>query len=346
MLAIRKTSATRGISLDEVPEPGAPGPDEVIVEVGAAGICGSDVHVYEWSSGYEFMQGSLPVVLGHEFAGTVAAVGERVSGLRPGELVTAMPGVTCMRCEACVQGRTHMCPHRETLGLTLDGAFARRVRVPAMNCLPLRPGTELALAALIEPLCVGDNASEVGEVTSGDTVLVLGPGTIGQAIVRTARWRGATRVIAVGMNDSARLQVARAMGATHCIDLADGETLQQGVHRITGGAPVDVVIEATGHSSSIPDGLQVLRKGGIMVTAGIHSRPVSFDLTRMIRHKQQLRGAHGSRRHAWERMVQRIADEPEAVRPMVSLQLGLRQAEEGFRQSLTRAMSKVILIPE
>lgn len=193
---------------------------------------------------------------------------------------------------------------------------------------------------------MGDNACDVGQVTAGDTVVVLGPGTIGQAIVRAARWRGASRVIAVGMNDAARLEVAQAMGATHCIDLADGISLQQGIHRITGGKPADVVIEATGHASSITEGLQILRKGGILAAAGIHAQRASFDLTEMIRNKQQIRGAHGSRRQNWERIIDRIVHEPESVRPMISMELKINDAEQGFRQCLARSVSKVILRPD
>lgn len=346
MLAVRKTHAEFGISIDQIEQPPQPGPEEVLIKVAAAGICGSDVHVYEWTGGYEFMESRFPVVLGHEFSGTIAALGENVHGLETGDPVVVMPGISCMRCSVCARGEPHLCPHKETMGLSRDGAFAPYVLAPALGCLRVPEGTDLKLAALIEPLCVGDNAAEVGEVTFGDTVVVLGPGTIGQAIIRSACWRGASRVIAVGMNDASRLEIAQAMGATHVIDLAQVSSLEAGVKAVTGGAPVDVVIEATGHSSSISDGFRILRKGGILVTAGIHSKPVSFDITSMVRNKQQLRGAHGSKRSSWEKMINVISLKPEEIRPMVSLELGLKDAEEGFKRCLTRDVSKVILSPE
>lgn len=345
MLALRKTAPAPGLSLDEVPEPGRPGTGEVLIEVAAAGICGSDVHVYEWTGSYEFMRRRLPVILGHEFCGRIAAVGPDVPGLAEGDLVSAIPTIGCMRCPACAAGFPQRCESRRTIGLTSDGAFARFVRVPWLACIPLREGTDPVLGALMEPLCVGDNAAEVGAVTSGDTVLVLGPGTIGQAIARAAAWRGATTVVVAGLNDGARLATARQIGATHTLDLAQTPDLASAFLAATGNRMADVVFEATGHPASIAQGLSVLRKDGILVTAGIHAQPAAIDLTALVRNRQQIRGAHASQRRGWEVMARRLHETPEAVRPFVSLVMGLDQAIEGFEQSKARGVSKVVLQP-
>ncbi len=346
MLAVRKAEPLPGIRLEEVPDPPLPAPDEVTIQVHAAGICGSDLHVYKWGESYDFMRSRLPLTLGHEFSGTVIATGANVTNVRLNESVAVMPTSSCLRCNTCLAGDVHLCNNKKTLGLSRDGAFSRLVNVPALSCISLAPETDLTLAALLEPLSVGDNASAVGGVTFGDTVVVLGPGTIGQAIIRTASWRGASRVIAVGMNDGPRLQTALALGATDIIDLASCGSLKDGLQALMGSATVDVVFEATGHAASIPDGLSILRKGGVLVTAGIHSRPVSFDLTPFVRNQLQLRAAHGSRRKSWEAIARRIARDPDSVRPMVSLELGLTQAEEGFQRCFERDVSKVILRPE
>lgn len=345
MLAVRKIGPHPGISLEHVSEPKDLDADEVLIEVAAAGICGSDVHVYEWTDGYEFMRSRLPITLGHEFSGHIVKTGSGVTGLEEGDMVSAMPTSSCMRCTHCVGGEPHLCLHRRTVGLTQDGAFSRFVKVPWTSCVHFAPGTEPALAALIEPLGVGDNAASVGEVTAGDTVVVLGPGTIGQAAARAARWRGATCVIVVGMHDEVRLITAAAMGATHTLDLAESSSFQEAVLAINGGRPVDVVIEATGRGSSITDGLSVLKRGGILVSAGIHEMPVSFDLTAFVRNRQQIRGAHGSHRRSWEVIARRIMQDPEAVRPMVSIELSLKDAKEGFERCRARDVSKVILRP-
>ena len=345
MLALRKTQASFGLSLDTIDHPAAPGADEVLIQVAAVGICGSDVHVYEWTDGYAFMKDRLPVVLGHEFSGTVRTTGESVHHLKPGTSVAVMPGISCMRCDACLGGSLAYCTEREVIGLTRDGAFASYVVVPAKACIPLPENIDLKLAALLEPLCVGANAAEVGEIKAGDTVVVLGPGTIGQAVIRNALWCGATQVIAVGKNDAARLHTAQQVGATHTIDLDQADSLAQHIHRITGGKLADVVIEASGHHSSINDGLRILRQGGILVIAGIHAQPVQIDLTPFVRNKQQIRGAHSSQRHHWEHMIKRLATSPNDVSPMISLELPLEKSIEAFEQCLTRNHSKVLLCP-
>jgi threonine dehydrogenase-like Zn-dependent dehydrogenase len=344
MLAVRKTAPRPGVSLDEVAEPGPPGPDEVLVEVAAAGICGSDVHVYEWSGGYEFLLNHLPLTLGHELSGRVAARGPGVSGLAEGDLVTVAPTTTCMRCGACSGGHPELCTTRRTLGLTAPGAFAPLVRVPAVSCFLAGARADPAVAALTEPLCVGDNAAEVGGIGPGDGVVVLGPGTIGQAVVVAALARGAARVVVVGKDDAPRLAVAARLGATATVDLA-GRDLASAAEELLPGGRADVVVEATGHPPSLAAGLSILRRGGVLVVAGIYAEAASLDATAFVRNRQQLRAAHGSTRRAWERMVEFTRDHPERVRPMISRQLSLRDAVEGFEACRSRSVSKVLLVP-
>lgn len=346
MKAVRKIAPEHGLNVLEVEEPGMPGPDEVMVEVLAAGICGSDVHVYQWGSHYDFMRERLPLTLGHEFCGRVAALGPGVTNVSVGDFVAPMPTMGCLKCAQCAAGFPLRCPNKRTVGLTRNGAFARFVHVPAVSCIPLRDNTDPVLAALLEPLCVGDNALDVGEVGFGDTVLVLGPGTIGQAIARGASWRGASRVVVVGMDDEARLRTAKLLGATDTIDLAREKSLSEAFFSITRGREADVVFEATGHPSSISDGLNVLRMDGILVATGIHASLSSFDVTRFVRRRQQIRAAHGSRRSGWERMAAHIANAPQDVRPFVSLELPLEDAIEGFQKCVDREASKVILLPQ
>lgn len=345
MLALQKTHPEFGLSLHSVTPPSSPAADEVLIQVAAVGICGSDVHVYEWTESYAFMRHRLPIILGHEFSGVIKQIGAHVTDLHIDMPVAVMPGISCMRCDHCLNGELTLCADREVIGLTRHGAFAPYVNVPARACLPLPPDIDLKLAALLEPLCIGDNATEVGDIQPGNTVLILGPGTIGQAIARCASWKGATQIIVVGKNDKNRLDVALQVGASHVIDIAKTPDLSQEVFAITQGKPVDVVIEATGHASSIKEGLALLRQGGVFVVAGIHAQAVNLDLTSLVRKKQQLRGAHGSHRKAWQRMIQRLYLDPDAVRPMVSMELNLHDALEGFEHCRSRSVSKVLLIP-
>lgn len=343
MLALRKTGAAFGLEFQEIPAPPPPGPAEVVVRVEAVGICGSDVHAYEWTPGYGFMVPHLPLTLGHEFAGTVLRNGTG-SGLAEGDRVAVIPFVFCGHCASCRSGDSRNCLRRETIGLTRDGGFGREVRVPSRCCVPLPAGLDAEVAALAEPLGVGAEAVLTGAVGLGETVLVLGPGTIGQAIALFARLAGAARVIVAGRADAPRFAVLRALGFADLVDVAEAP-LRDGVLALTGGRAVDVVLEATGVPDSIAEGLAVLRKGGILVAAGIHAAPLSLPITEFVRMRHQLRASHGAERRTWDRVLAHLSRGPEAFRPMITHRLPLERGLDGFELARQRAASKVILTP-
>jgi threonine dehydrogenase-like Zn-dependent dehydrogenase len=343
MLALRKTEAAFGLTPQDAPPAQPPGPGEVVLRVEAAGICGSDVHAYEWTPGYEFMVPHLPVIMGHEFAGTVWRTGTG-SGFRGGERVCVIPFVACGACPRCRAGDQRNCLDRQGIGLTRDGGFAAEVRVPAACCVALPDALDAELGALVEPLGVGAEAVLVGEVGLGDTVLVMGPGTIGQAIALMARRAGAARVLISGRADAPRFDVCRALGFTEWLDVADAPLADQ-VLAATGGRPVDVVLEATGVPATLNDGLGVLRRGGVCVVVGIHAGAVALPLTDFVRNRHQLRASHGAERRTWDRVIAQMVGDPEAFRPMITHRLPLARGLEGFELARQRAASKVILRP-
>jgi threonine dehydrogenase-like Zn-dependent dehydrogenase len=343
MLALRKLGPGFGLEAVEAPEPQAPGAGEVLVRVEAVGICGSDVHIYEWTDGYDFMLPHLPVTLGHELAGHVAAVGPNVD-MAVGARVAVLPAVACGACPSCRIGEPQGCTRRRAIGLTMDGGYAALVRVPAGNLLPLPPAIDAELGALVEPLAVAADAVLVGEVGLGDTVLVLGPGTIGQGLALMAREAGATRVIVAGRADGPRFEVLRRLGFPDTVDVAEGPLAEQ-VLRLTDGVLVDVVLEATGHPPSITDALPALKRGGVLVVAGIHPGPLTLPLTVFVRNRHQLRASHSSRRGTWERVARVLAARPEAFRPMITHRLPLGRGLEGFELARQRTASKVMLRP-
>ncbi|WP_374297324.1 zinc-binding dehydrogenase [Sphingomonas sp.] len=343
MLALRKTQAGFGLELLNTPDPGAPGSAEVTVRVEAVGICGSDVHAYEWTDGYQHMVPYLPVTMGHEFSGRVVAAGAGAA-VAVGTRVSVYPRVVRGDGSIAWPGDPRARGERLTIGLTTDGGFASRLNVPAGNALPLPDPVDAELGALVEPLAVATRAVLVGEVGLGDTVLVLGPGTIGQGLALMARASGAARVIVAGRGDEPRYAVLRALGFTDIVDVGDGPLAEQ-VLSITGGKPVDVVLEATGHPPSITDALPVLKREGVLVAAGIHAAPLSLPLTAFVRNRHQLRASHGSEPSDWERVIAILAREPEAFRPMITHRLPLSRGLEGFELARQRAASKVILVP-
>ncbi len=343
MLALRKLKPGPGLDATDVPEPSSPGPGEVLVRVESVGVCGSDVHIYEWTDGYDFMAPHLPATLGHEFAGRVSVAGPD-AGIAEGARVAVVPTVFCGTCPSCRGGAAQMCTNRRAIGLTRNGGFARLVCVPASNLLMLPEAIDTELGALIEPLSVAADAVLIGDVTLGDTVLVLGPGTIGQGIALMAKAAGAGRIIVAGRADAPRFDVLRKLGFGDVVDVAEGPLAEQ-VLALTGGTPVDVVLEATGHPPSIIDGLSVLKKGGVLVVAGIHPGPLTLPLTVFVRNRHQLRASHSTERRTWDRVVSLMARDPESFRPMITHRLPLERGIEGFELARQRVASKVMLRP-
>ena len=340
MRALRKTEPAFGLRLMEAEPPGPPGPEDVLVAVDAAGICGSDVHIYDWSGGYEFIVPALPVTLGHELAGRVAATGAGVRDLRRGAPVVVIPSVTCGTSPACVSGDTDACLDRVGIGMTRNGGFAAEVLVPARNCLVLPDGFDPAIAALTEPMVIGARAVSVGGVGPGDRVLVMGPGTIGQAIALMAREAGAAEVAVAGADDALRLDVLRRLGFDRLFDVQNGP-----LEQLVGGRAFDVVFEATGVPRVVQQGLGLLRREGVLVVAGIHPGPAGIDLNGLVREQQQLRGSQRGKRRDWLHAFDYVVREGARLSPMVTHRLPLGRAIEGFELARNKAASKVVLLP-
>lgn len=343
MLALRKTTAAYGAELATVDTLPAPAEGQVLIAVAAAGICGSDIHAYEWTPGYEFMTAAMPLTIGHEFAGTVRAVGAGVTGLKAGDRVTCWPTVACGHCAACRRDAPEHCQNRSILGLHADGGFAEALLAPAVNCRIIPDHLPLEVAALTEPLSVAVNAVDVADVAASDKVVVLGPGPIGLGIAFVAQTRGAT-VLLCGFNDAFRLDTARAMGIAHCADLAE-ESMATAVARAFDG-PADRVIEATGVARSVSDGLAALRSGGILVVAGIHSGHLDLDLTRFVREKKQLRAAHDTTAQALANAIALLAAHADVLARLITHRQPLARAIEAFELARSRQAVKVLLIPQ
>lgn len=339
MKALRKTRATAGVELVEVAPPPLDRADEVRVRVHATGICGSDLHVDDWTPSYAFITPALPVTLGHEFVGTVE------TGPLAGQRVVVRPSVTCGVCAACITDQHDACERRTGIGMTRDGAFTRLVNVPQRNCVPVPDDIPDTLAALVEPLSISMQALRVAGEVAGQRVLVMGPGTIGQGIALLARHAGAAQVVVSGFDDAARFDALRRMGFAQLVDVAGG-SLAERTAACTGGAPFDVVFEATGVPETVTEALPLLRRNGVVVVTGIHARPLALDLTALVRRQQQLRGSFRPPESDWPRALELMREIGDVMAPMVSHVLPLSQALEGFRLAHDKLASKVLLCPE
>ena len=343
MRALRKTRPAFGAELVEISTPCSPAAGNAMICIGAAGICGSDLHAFDWTSGYEFMADALPITLGHEFAGVVDAVGNGVTEFAVGDRVTCWPTVTCGTCPGCASGHPLRCEHRRIVGLHRDGGFANLVSVPVATLRHIPDGLSLERAALTEPLAVAVNAVNLAEIAPRDRVAVLGPGPIGLAMAWVAHLRGA-HVLLVGKDDPVRLEMARDLGIPHVADLST-TTLEAAV-QATFGTRIDRVIEATGIAGSVEQGLAVLRPGGILVAAGIHAQPCTIDLTRLVREKKQLRGAHDTDDHAFTEAIALLSAHGNVLERLITHRLPLSRATEAFALARARTAGKVLLIPD
>jgi L-iditol 2-dehydrogenase len=269
---------THDVRLEEVPVP-EPGPKEVLVEIRAVGVCGSDVHYYEEGRIGSFVVRE-PLILGHESMGTVVALGEGATKHEVGERVTLEPGVPDGTCRECRAGRYNLCPNVRFFATPpIDGAFTNYVSIHQDFAFTLPDGLSDNAGALMEPLSVGIWACKKGEVTAGDHVLVTGAGPIGLLAMQVAFAQGATDVTVTDVADE-RLEIARRLGATRALNVAR-EPLDEA------GVEADVLIECSGNERALGDGIRCVRPAGIVVVVGMGpneetSVPLAFIQTREI----------------------------------------------------------------
>jgi threonine 3-dehydrogenase len=340
MLALRKVMAGPGASLLTV-EIASPSADDVRLAVEAVGICGTDLHIVDWHGGYEAMEPVMPVTLGHEIAARV--IGGR--GLPEGQRVVVRPSVTCAKaCEACGDHREESCRKRTGIGIFRDGGFAPQLLAPLRNCIPIPPMMPSDHAALAEPLTVSHEAARNAAIQPGDRILVLGPGPIGLGAALLAREFGADIVLA-GRDDTARLDVARALGFRNAVDVGV-LPLANALERAGLTGPFQAIIEATGAPAVLREALGVLAPHGRMVIAGIHPHPVEIDVTRMLRQHQSLIGSYRAPVATWPIVLDWIARHPGYAEKLISARLPLAKIEEGFQLMRERRAVKVIIQPD
>ncbi len=345
MKAVVKSSPSFGLEIREAAQPKCL-PGEVLVRVEAVGICGSDVHIYEWTPGYDFLTQYFPLVLGHEFAGEVA---EAKNLYRPGDKVTSETGKTCGQCFFCKTGRGILCMMRTKLGrigLERNGAMAGYVAVPEECLHRLPPGVSLEEAAMTEPASVALGAVELAHFFPGDVIVILGPGPIGLLILQMSKAMGAGPVLVLGTGgDRQRLKVAEEMGADYAL-ISDKKETRQTVMDLTAGMGAGAVFEVSGSPAAAVVGLEMLRRAGEMILVGIYPQPIPLDAThQMVRQMKVVKGTYGGASLDWDRVLNLVASKKLNLRPLISQVLPLQEAEKGFEAVRRKEALKVILKP-
>jgi len=277
MRALVKPSPGPGFILTDVPVP-AIGPGDVLIAVEKAGLCGTDHHIYAWDA---FAQHRIkpPLVVGHEFMGTVAAVGDAVRSVRVGERVSAEGHIADLTCLLCRTGQAHICERVKIVGVDRDGAFAQYVAIPEYNVWRLDPAIADEVAAIFDPLGNAVHTVMAAGV-SVKSVVITGVGSIGLMAIPVARAAGATAIYAIDVNP-AKLDLAKRLGADAAF-LSTQDDLVAEVKRRTRGDGADVLLEMSGSAAAIDLGLQILRNGGTAALLGIPADAVNLNLAERI----------------------------------------------------------------
>jgi L-iditol 2-dehydrogenase len=280
------------LDIADLPAP-VPGVDEILVRVAACGICGSDVHGYDGTSGRRIP----PIVMGHEAAGVVAAAGSGVTKFKPGDRVTFDSTVYCGQCEFCLQGDINLCNNRQVIGVSCGdfrraGAFAEYVVVPQRITYHLPEELEFQEAAMLEAVSVALHAVRVSEMKGGETALVIGAGMIGLLTLQAAKAAGASQVLIADI-DRSRLERAEQLGADATL-LLSGTELVEEILRRTGGRGVDLVLEAVGRDETIVASIASVRKGGTVTLIGNISPQVKIPLQVVVSRQIRLQGSCAS----------------------------------------------------
>ena len=317
----------RALELTDMPVPDV-GSDDVLIDVVACGICGSDVHGYDLSSGRRIP----PLVMGHEAAGTVASVGSSVSGFEVGDRITFDSTVFCGQCEYCVAGRVNLCDARQVVGVACDefrrhGAFAEYVSVPARICHHLPDEIPSHHAAMIEATSVAVHAASLAPLPPDSNALVVGAGMIGVLIVQALRARGVGEIV-VADRDESRLALAQRCGATATFNV-DGADHGEAVRDLTGGRGVTHSYEAVGNTPAVRTAIETVERGGHVTLVGNVTPVVDLPLQVVVSRELTLYGSaasSGEYPHVIELMRTGTID----VEPLISARAPLDDAPGWF----------------
>jgi threonine 3-dehydrogenase len=342
MLAVLKPEAKAGAEIRDVAVPKF-GPTEVLVKVKVASICGTDLHIYNWDS-WAQKRIHPPLIPGHEFCGTVVAVGDEVSAVKEGDFVSAEMHVACGKCLQCRTGEAHICQFVKIIGVDTNGAFAEYVVIPESNIWKLDPAIPVEYASILDPLGNAVHTVLAGEIAA-KTVAITGCGPIGLFAIAVARAVGATTVFAIEVNEHRR-SIAKQMKADYVLDPSKQDVASI-VMEATGGIGADVVLEMAGHPDAIRTAFDIVRRGGRISLLGLTSKPISLNFSEDIIFKgitvQGINGRHMYQ--TWYQMTALLKAGKLDLHPVITDRLSMRDFSKGMERLKTGEASKILLYP-
>jgi alcohol dehydrogenase/L-iditol 2-dehydrogenase len=330
------------VELRDVPEP-VMGPDQVLLEVKAVGVCGSDVHMWRENQSWEI---KMPLVLGHEFSALVADVGVHVEGVQVGDRVTCETAAeVCGRCTYCLTGNYNLCPHRKGYGALMDGAMTRYVVARPQILHHVPDNVPFEHAALTEPACVAMNALvEKTLLKPGDLTVIQGPGPIGIMALQVAKLQGAGPIIVLGTDiDEHRLEVAAELGADYTLNIQREDPLDL-VRSLGDGFGADLVVDCTGVSRALEQGMAMVRPNGRITKIGWGPQPLNASLDPIVGKAVTLQGSFSHTYATWERVVHLIADGKLDMTPVIGGVYGLDEWETAFSRMEEGANVKSVIV--
>ncbi|MHB9035433.1 MAG: zinc-dependent alcohol dehydrogenase [Armatimonadota bacterium] len=311
--------------------------DEVLIEVKATGVCGSDLHIYHGT--YDT---TIPLILGHEYAGCITHTGESSGEWRVGDRVVMENNPhACGRCTACRRGSPNICPEKRAIGFRSDGCFADYIKAPVNVLHRIPDDVSYNIAALTEPMAVAVHATyERGTLEQGDFVAVFGPGAIGMMCALVARRMGASKVILIGVDrDAARMEIARSLGIQTINCQADNAW-----RKAVEGA--DLIIEASGNPNAINEALNLVSRAGRLVPVGITGRErVDIPWDKVLNKETILAFSYSSTPESWDMALSLLADDNIHAEKLISASLPLIDWTKGFSLTEEGQTGKVLLIP-
>lgn len=342
MKAIMKVEPGVGnVEVRDIPEPEA-GPGQVKLRVRAAGLCGTDLHIYK-----DEFRSWPPVVLGHEVAGEIVELGEGVQGLTPGMRVTTETYFSyCGKCRYCRAGHVNLCLERRSIGSAVNGGFTSYLIVPARNIHELPESVDFQAGALTEPLaCVVHATLTTPTVTPGDVAVIAGPGAIGLLTLQVVKAAGATAVMLGTDVDEHRLNLARDLGADHVVNVQRNDPASLVGDLTEGGLGADVVYECAGAGKAAQQLLTLVRRRGRYVQIGLFGKPVAWDLDQLVYKELTATGSNASTPPSWLRAIELMRTDKVRTAPLITHYFPVTEWEKGFATFEDRTGIKTIFTP-
>jgi L-iditol 2-dehydrogenase len=344
MKAVVKLADKPGATeLREVPVPEI-GETDILVEVAYVGVCGTDPHLHNNTSAFKFVR---PFILGHEFAGTIVKVGDKVKGFSLGNRVTSETHAEyCGKCALCRQNNYPLCRERKGYGFHVDGAYTKFVKVPERILHHVPDNVSLKAASITEPFCVAYKAFvSNSNVNPGDTVVIIGPGSIGILCAKLAQLSGAGDIVVIGTEgDDKRLELSKDFGATITINSAKEDPLKK-IMSLGDGYGAALVLDLAGSSSTLKLSMDAVRPAGQITKIGWGRQPVGFSLDPIIAKSVTLKGHFSHTWDVWEKCLTLMGKELVDLEKLITHELGIDQFEKAFELSESKEAVKVVLKP-